>query len=294
MSASARIQLALLTMVSLLLTVRPVDANPQLLKFFQVPSGLYLGQPAPEVTSVLGRQRATITAKEKQGEIESWTVQGLFISRLNSAQFHFYQGQLQEIELRYGKDQWSAKKFERHFKDYRAMLVHKYGQPRVNRDTAENGGVKQFTYACTWEAPGAIVRLVYFSAEQGQNVYREVSAHVSRTTARLVAAAEAPAESESASSGSTGETASYQDYPDVDVNLPVDPEVPAMPELEMPAPGNLFDEATMAAEEIAQMESAAEIAAVQGQGGALDGEQNIHHRPVTQRAKVTAAKKDED
>jgi hypothetical protein len=143
------------------------------------PFNLAWGKPAIELEeALLGGSGRIVERKRIAGGGESWQVEGLPQPALQRAVFHLPKHQLAAVELQYGKEDWAPENYDALMQSVKGALEAKHG-PGVliarRQDTAR--GVLQTLLGYRWENASGAVELVYFAAQNPENLYRTVSLH---------------------------------------------------------------------------------------------------------------------
>jgi hypothetical protein len=177
------------------------------------PFGLAWGIPALELEeALLGGSGRIVERKRIAGGGESWHVEGLPQPALQRAVFHLPKHQLASVELQYGKGDWAPENYDALMQSVKSQLEAKFGAGvLIARKQDTERGVLQTLLGYRWESPSGSIELVYFAAQNPDNLYRAVSLHYS---------APAPAATASAAAAPTSTSSK-------DLN---DPPLPPLPE----------------------------------------------------------------
>ena len=116
---------------------------------------------------------------------EQWTVEGIPQDGLKRTVFTFAGGHLAGVELQYGSGEWDTPMYDEFMRRVRAGLDAEHGSGRllVHQRTPSEGVLKTMV-GYSWEGGGQSVSLIYFAAEDEQNLFRLVSLHYSARPAR--------------------------------------------------------------------------------------------------------------
>jgi hypothetical protein len=82
--------------------------------------------------------------------------------------------------LQYGKDAWDAQTFDEFMHKVRVGLNAEFGRGRLLvRERTPAPGVMKTMLGYAWGGDGRSVSLIYFSAQDQQNLFRLISIHYS-------------------------------------------------------------------------------------------------------------------
>ncbi len=176
---------------SLLLPFSPLLAEPASPPPIRPPFGLAWEKPEIDLEeALLGGSGRIVERKKTRGEGESWHVEGLPQAALQRATFHLRSRRLVGVELHYGKEDWSTENYEQFMESVRLGLEAKFGAGAlIARKQDTERGLLQTLLGYRWEQPSGSIELVYFAAQNPENLYRAVSVHYAAPSA---AAPEAP------------------------------------------------------------------------------------------------------
>ena len=178
----------------LLFTISPLLAEPANPPPIRPPFGLAWEEPELELEeSLLGGSGRIVARKKTRGEGESWHVEGLRQTALQRATFHLRRHRLVGVELQYGKEDWSAENYEDFMESVRKGLEAKFGTGAlIARKQDTERGLLQTLLGYRWEQPTGSIELVYFAAQNPENLYRAVSVHYAAPIAAAPEAAPPP------------------------------------------------------------------------------------------------------
>jgi hypothetical protein len=159
-------------------TLLAEPANPPPIR---PPFGLTWDEPELELEqSLLGGSGRIVERKKTRGEGESWYVEGFRQPALQRATFHLRHRRLAGVELQYGKEDWTAEAYEQFMESVRQGLEAKFGAGAlIARKQDTERGLLQTLLGYRWEQPSGSIELVYFAAQNPENLYRAVSLHYS-------------------------------------------------------------------------------------------------------------------
>lgn len=145
------------------------------------PFGLEWHKPAIELEEALmGGSGRIVERKRFAGGGESWQVDGLPQPALQRAVFHLPKHKLAGVELQYGKEDWGPENYDALMQSVKAQLEAKYGAGvLIARKQDTERGLLQTLLGYRWETASGSIELVYFAAQNPNNVYRAVSLHYS-------------------------------------------------------------------------------------------------------------------
>lgn len=111
---------------------------------------------------------------------ERWNVEGIAQDGLQRVLFTFASGRLTGVELQYGKEEWDARTYDEFMRRVRAELDGEHGSGRMLvRQRLPSAGVLKTMLGYSWSGGAQSVSLIYFSAQDDQNLFRLLSLHYS-------------------------------------------------------------------------------------------------------------------
>ncbi len=148
-------------------------------KEIKPPFGLVWGEAAGRLERKLTNAKARIVDKRVvQGGLEAWDVEGLVQNGLKRTVFYFKADQLSEVELIYQDASWDQRKYDEFMTLVRQAIQKSYGEGvQTVRKTEPVEQVMQTVVGYKWNQNNASIELYYYSAQNGQNLYRTVSVH---------------------------------------------------------------------------------------------------------------------
>lgn len=143
------------------------------------PFGLSWGETQERLDALLKGAKANIVERRTQEDGRmAWSVEGLVSANLKRTMFYFKNDQLVEVELQYQNPEWDSSKYDDFMASVRRQLEQKYGAGQlVARSKAPEGEVMQTLVGYEWNRNNVVIKLVYFCAEKGADIYRAVSVH---------------------------------------------------------------------------------------------------------------------
>ncbi len=150
------------------------------------PFGLEWGKPAIEIEeALLGGSGRIVERKRLSGGGETWHVEGLPQPALQRAVFHLPKLKLSGVELQYGKAEWTPENYDDLMQSVKTQLEAKHGPGMlIARKQETERGMLQTLLGYRWEAASGAIELVYFAAQNPENLFRTVSLHYSAPSAR--------------------------------------------------------------------------------------------------------------
>ncbi len=156
-------------------TPAPDTPPPQEIK---APFGLLWGERPERLEKVLEGAKARVVDRRLAGSREMLTVEGIVQPGLQQTVFYFEQGGLNEVELRYRREDWDDARQLAWVEQIRRTAESKYGPGRVFLDEAtSDNGVEGRAKGYEWVQNFASLRLVFFTAVKEDLKYRTVSLH---------------------------------------------------------------------------------------------------------------------
>ncbi len=142
------------------------------------PFGLEWGESTSRLERLLAGAKAKIVDRHDVAGREAWFVEGLVQAGLRRTIFYFKSGQLVEVELQYQNDEWDTLKYTDFMSSVRRRIEQKYGAgQQIARQKTPQGDVMQTLVGYKWNFNNTSMELIYFSAENADQIYRTVSVH---------------------------------------------------------------------------------------------------------------------
>ncbi|MDP9291900.1 MAG: hypothetical protein M3O82_06005 [Verrucomicrobiota bacterium] len=162
--------LVLSVLADLAVAVSAEEINP--------PFGLQWGETPEHIEKLLKGAKAVVVDRHPIQDREAWTVEGLIQADLRRTIFYFRSGQLSEVELQYQSDEWDTNKYNDFMSQVRQRIEKRYGAGQlVARSKTPDGDVMQTVVGYKWNQNNTSIQLIYFSAENANQIYRTVSVH---------------------------------------------------------------------------------------------------------------------
>ncbi len=164
-------------------------------------SSAVFAEPSPEIRPPFGMawgieyQRVEDSVRAAGGHVVEklpvgignvrWTVEGIAQDGLQRTIFTFACGRLQGVELQYGSEAWDTAMFDEFMSRVKAGLDAEHGEGKLLvRERGPIAGVLKTMLGYSWSGGTQSVSLIYFSAQDEQNLFRLVSLHYSVKPAR--------------------------------------------------------------------------------------------------------------
>lgn len=114
-----------------------------------------------------------------------WSVEGIPQEGLLRTIFTFESGRLQGVELQYGSAEWDTPMYDEFMRRVKAGLDAEHGGGRLLvRERTPGAGVLKTMLGYSWTGSAQSVALIYFAAQDEQNLFRLLSLHYSAKPAR--------------------------------------------------------------------------------------------------------------
>jgi hypothetical protein len=174
---TGRISLSLLAAAALFSGAEPARAQAGA-DDVKPPFGLQWRESQAQIESKLVAAKATIVDRKEAGNRIALTAEGIIHAGLRRTIFYFVSDSLVEVELQYQGSDWDARKYELFLEDIRKKIESKFGpgQMLVNSQKPD-GAVIQKLLGYKWTQTNTAIKLVFFSAEDADQIYRTISVH---------------------------------------------------------------------------------------------------------------------
>lgn len=154
------------------------QASAQAPDYLRPPFGLFWGEEASQIEKLLKGAKAKVTDKNKDGNIERWSVEGIIQPALKQTNFYFQEKSLVGIELQYANDAWDQAKYNTFMDKFRAKIEGRFGAgTMINREKGPQEDVSQSMVTYEWKQDDTNLQLVYFGVEKDDMAFRTVSLH---------------------------------------------------------------------------------------------------------------------
>ena len=175
-------------LAALLAVFLPVPSSHAALenRAIQPPFGLRWGLGVQRVEEAVRAAGGHVVERQPTGAGEErWTVEGIAQDGLQRVLFTFAGGRLAGVELQYGKEEWDEPTYDEFMRRVRAELDGEHGSGRMLvRQRLPSAGVLKTMVGYSWTGGAQSVSLIYFSAQDEQNLFRLVSLHYSAKPVR--------------------------------------------------------------------------------------------------------------
>jgi hypothetical protein len=142
------------------------------------PFGLSWNASEEQLAKLLKGAKATIADKHDVEGREAWTVEGIVQQNLRRTVFYFRNGQMVEVELQYQSADWGTSQYDDFMSQIRRRIEEKYGVGQlIARSKKPEGEVMQTIVGYKWTQGSTVLELIYYAAENSEQIYRTVSVH---------------------------------------------------------------------------------------------------------------------
>ena len=144
------------------------------------PFGLKWDESGERLEEAVRAASAEIIDRRKaEKDREVWEIRGLSQTALKKAYFHLAAGKLAQIELQYGKGDWSPATYDEFMQRVRKRVEDHHGPGRLMARETESTGrnVLKTLVGYRWQDEGGAIELFYFAAQDAQNLVRTLSLH---------------------------------------------------------------------------------------------------------------------
>lgn len=160
---------------ALLLALAASAAAQQEIK---APFGMQWGEPPGRIKDVVTNAKAKVVEERTVGQREVIAVDGIVQEGLKRTLFYFTNGGLSEVELQYDRENWDDAKVAAWVSTIKREADRKYGASRLYADERGNeGGLQHTLRGWMWVQNFVSLRLVHYTARQGDKKMRRVSLH---------------------------------------------------------------------------------------------------------------------
>ena len=144
----------------------------------KVPFGFQWGENSQRLEQMLVQSKAKITERKQVDNRQAITAEGITQRLLRQAVFYFDNDSLNEIELRYGDENWDTSQYTNFFEQTRLHIEEKYGPGRlIARTTTRQGDMVSSILGYQWTQTATTLQLFLFTAEQSGDAVRVLSLH---------------------------------------------------------------------------------------------------------------------
>jgi len=136
------------------------------------------GESVERIKEVVGKAKAKVVEEKVAGERDVLVVEGIVQEGLKRTLFYFSEGGLGEVELQYDREGWDDARVASWVTTIKQQADRKYGPGRIFADDrGDKDGLKHTLRAWIWVQDFVSLRLVHYSAQQGEERMRRVSLH---------------------------------------------------------------------------------------------------------------------
>ena len=144
----------------------------------KAPFGMQWGESVERIKEVVGKAKARVVEEKVVGERDVIVVEGIVQEGLKRTLFYFSDGGLGEVELQYDREGWDDARVASWVTTIKQQADRKYGPGRIFADDrGDKDGLKHTLRAWIWVQDFVSLRLVHYTAQQGEDRMRRVSLH---------------------------------------------------------------------------------------------------------------------
>lgn len=159
---------------ALLAAAPPLVAQQEI----KAPFGMQWGEPVGRIKEVVTKAKAKVVEERTAGSREVLVVEGIVQEGLKRTLFYFTNGGLSEVELQYDREKWDDDKVVSWVNTIKREADRKYGPSRVYADErGDENGFRHSLKGWMWVQNFVSLRLVHYTARQGDDKMRRVSLH---------------------------------------------------------------------------------------------------------------------
>lgn len=152
----------------------PVCAQQEI----KAPFGMQWGETPARIREVVTKAKAKITGERMAGRRDVLEVEGIVQEGLKRTLFYFTENGLSEIELQYEREGWDDTRVAGWVGSIKRQADLKYGPGRLFADERGNtDGISHRLQGWMWVQNFVSLRLVYYSAQKGEEKLKRVSLH---------------------------------------------------------------------------------------------------------------------
>jgi len=144
----------------------------------KAPFGMQWGESVDRIKEVVGKAKAKVVEEKVIGDRDVLVVEGIVQEGLKRTLFYFSEGGLGEVELQYDREGWDEARVASWVTTIKQQADRKYGQGRLFADErGDKDGIGHTLRAWIWVQNFVSLRLVHYTAQQGDARMRRVSLH---------------------------------------------------------------------------------------------------------------------
>ena len=144
----------------------------------KAPFGMQWGESVERIKEVVGKAKAQVVEEKVTGNRDVLVVEGIVQEGLKRTLFYFAEGGLSEVELQYDRAGWDEARVASWVSIIKQQADRKYGPGRLfAEDRGEKDGLQHSLRGWIWVQNFVSLRLVHYTAQQGDERMRRVSLH---------------------------------------------------------------------------------------------------------------------
>jgi hypothetical protein len=163
-----------LFVLAVALSAGPVGAQQEI----KAPFGMQWGESPDRIRTVVTNAKAKVVEERTSGQREVMAVDGIVQEGLKRTLFYFEEGGLSEVELQYDREGWDDARVGSWVSTIKTQADRKYGPGRLYADErGDADGVQHTLRGWLWLQNFVSLRLVHYTAQQGEEKLRRISLH---------------------------------------------------------------------------------------------------------------------
>ncbi|MEX1110426.1 MAG: hypothetical protein WEB31_01365 [Chthoniobacterales bacterium] len=163
-----------LFVLAVALSAGPVRAQQEI----KAPFGMQWGESPDRIRTVVTNAKAKVVEERTSGKREVMVVDGIVQEGLKRTLFYFEEGGLSEVELQYDREGWDDARVGSWVRTIKTQADRKYGPGRLYADErGDADGVQHTLRGWLWLQNFVSLRLVHYTAQQGEEKMRRISLH---------------------------------------------------------------------------------------------------------------------
>jgi hypothetical protein len=144
----------------------------------KAPFGMQWGESVERIKEVVGKAKAQVVEEKVTGNRDVLVVEGIVQEGLKRTLFYFAEGGLSEVELQYDREGWDEARVASWVSTIKQQADRKYGAGRLfAEDRGDQNGLQHSLRGWIWVQNFVSLRLVHYTAQQGDERMRRVSLH---------------------------------------------------------------------------------------------------------------------
>ena len=162
-------------LLAIFVALAPVAAAQQEIK---APFGMQWGESIDRIREVTEKAKAKVVEEKQVGKRDVLVVEGIVQEGLKRTLFYFSDGGLSEVELQYDREGWDESRVASWVSTIKKQADKKYGAGRLfAQDSGDKDGLQHSLRGWIWVQNFVSLRLVHYTAQQGDERMRRVSLH---------------------------------------------------------------------------------------------------------------------